>query len=262
MNWPYPRYVAHRGGGSLAPENTLMAIDTGWQHGYRAAEVDAALTRDEVPVLLHDATLDRTTNGSGRLDQAGASYVAGLDAGSWLDPGFAAARVPTLADALQHCSRQGIWLNVEIKPVPGHEERTGELVARAVAQFWPPAPKPARHGVQSTPLPVLSSFSTAALAAARRAAPGLRQGVLFTRVPANWQEILHRMGAFSLHCDHRRLDASLARAIGDAGFGLLCYTVNDAARAQQLLDWGVDAICTDRIDLIAPGPAGPAQPMR
>jgi len=257
MTWPYPRYVAHRGAGILAPENTLLALDTGWRHGYRAAEVDAALTCDEVPVLLHDATLDRTTNGRGRLDKVCAGDLAGLDAGSWLDARFAAARVPTLADALQRCGELGIWLNVEIKPVPGHEVRTGERVAALIAQYCARAQQPDPHGAQFTPLPLLSSFSLAALAAARRAAPGLRQGVLFTRVPADWREILQRLGAFSLHCEHRHLDAGLARAIRDAGYGLLCYTVNDPARARELLDWGVDAICTDRIDLIAPGPPGP-----
>jgi glycerophosphoryl diester phosphodiesterase len=257
MNWPYPRYLAHRGGGTLAPENTLLALDTGRQHGYRAAEVDAALTQDGVAVLLHDATLDRTTSGRGPLDQASAAQVTALDAGSWLDARFGAARVPTLAAALQRCREQGLWLNVEIKPVPGHEERTGTVVARTIADFWGQGQQPARHGAQATALPVLSSFSGTALAAARRAAPGLRRGALFQRIPSDWPEVLHGLGAFSLHCDHRHLDARLARAVTDAGYGLLCYTVNDAGRAAELFDWGVDAICTDRIDLIAPVESAP-----
>jgi glycerophosphoryl diester phosphodiesterase len=258
MNWPYPRYLAHRGGGVLAPENTLVALDTGWQYGYRAAEVDAALTEDEIPVLLHDATLERTTNGSGSLDRATAAALASLDAGSWLDTRFSDARVPTLAEALQRCQERGVWLNIEIKPVPGHEERTGAVVARTVANFWARTPRPSLGGPPETPLPLLSSFSRVALAAARLAAPGLRQGVLFGRVPPDWRDVLRAAGAFSLHCDHRRLDARLARAVTEAGYGLLCYTVNDVRRAQELLDWGVDAICTDRIDRIAPGDPQPA----
>ncbi len=252
MNWPYPRCLAHRGGGILAPENTLLALETGWRHGYRAAEVDAALTGDEVAVLLHDATLERTTSGRGRLDRVSAAALADLDAGSWLDSRFAAARVPTLDAALERCRALGIWLNVEIKPVPGHETRTGELVARAVARFHAQRHAPAGEAVQVAALPVLSSFSLASLAAARAAAPDLRRGVLFTRVPADWPDVLHRLGAISLHCDHRHLDARMARAIGDAGYGLLCYTVDDPERVRELFDWGVDAICTDRIDQIAP----------
>lgn len=258
MRWPYPRLVAHRGGGVLAPENTLLAIDTGWQRGYRAAEVDAALTGDGVAVLLHDATLDRTTNGRGRLDEVVASQLDALDAGSWLDPRFASARVPTLAQALQQCRAQGIWLNVEIKPVPGHDTSTGECVAQEVGRFWRGDGAPAQGGLPALPQPLLSSFSIDALLAARRTVPGLCRGVLFTEVPPDWHGILQRVDAVSLHCDHRYLDARLARSIVDAGYGLLCYTVNDPARVRELLGWGVDAICTDRIDLIGPDTVAPA----
>jgi len=249
MTWPYPRMLAHRGAGLLAPENTLLAIDAGWRHGYRAAEVDAALTADAVPVLLHDATLDRTTNGRGSLAATPLAALARLDAGSWLDARFSAARVPTLEDALALCRERGIWLNVEIKPVPGFEERTGSVVASTVAAFWSGAGDAAASAGR---LPVLSSFSRVALEAARAAAPGLRRGMLYTRVPPDWADELAALGAFSLHCDHRHLDASLARAVTDAGYGLLCYTVNSPERARTLRDWGVDAICTDRIDLLAP----------
>jgi glycerophosphoryl diester phosphodiesterase len=256
MTWPYPRFVAHRGAGVLAPENTLLALETGWQHGYRAAEVDAALTADAVPVLLHDATLDRTTSGSGSLAAIEAAALAQLDAGSWLDARFSAARVPTLQAALQCCRERGIWLNVEIKPVPRFEERTGAVVARTVADFCTPPGGAAGAGETSgIQWPVLSSFSRVALAAARDAAPQLRRGMLFSRIPADWHEVLVSLDAFSLHCDHRHLDARLARAVTDAGYGLLCYTVNDPERARRLLDWGVDAICTDRIDLIPPAAA-------
>ncbi|HXY21066.1 MAG TPA: glycerophosphodiester phosphodiesterase family protein, partial [Burkholderiaceae bacterium] len=125
--WPYPRLLAHRGGGTLAPENTLVACDVGFRYGYRAVEVDAVLCADEVPVLLHDASLERTTNGRGSIDSKTAAELALLDAGSWFHPDFAHARIPTLEQALRHCLERGIWLNVEIKPVPGKEVRTGQV---------------------------------------------------------------------------------------------------------------------------------------
>jgi glycerophosphoryl diester phosphodiesterase len=210
MSWPYPRHLAHRGAGTLAPENTLLALDTGWQYGYRAAEVDAALTADEVPVLLHDASLDRTTSGHGSLAQIRAGALAQLDAGSWLDPRFSDARVPTLHDALQRCRERGIWLNIEIKPVPGFEERTGTVVAQTVARFWGLAQRAAPDGPPDPQWPVLSSFSRRALEAARAAAPGLRRGMLTARVPRDWPRVLEELAAFSLHCDHRHVDAGLA----------------------------------------------------
>lgn len=245
MTWPYPHRIAHRGGGALAPENTLLALATGWQHGYRAAEVDAALTADGIAVLLHDATLDRTTSGHGSLADCTAATVQSFDAGSWLDARFAAARVPTLVAALDFCRTRGIWLNVEIKPVPGFERATGTVVARTVAAF--------QGGAAASPAQVLlSSFSRVALEAARAEAPGLPRGLLCTRVAPAWADMLAALDAVSLHCDHRPLSARTAAAVKAAGYGLACYTVNAPERAEQLAAWGVDAVFTDRIDILGP----------
>ncbi|SPJ16538.1 glycerophosphodiester phosphodiesterase, cytosolic [Burkholderiales bacterium] len=245
-DWPYPRLVAHRGGGAFAPENTLEACEVGLRHGYRAAEVDAVLSADEVPVLLHDATLERTTDGRGLVAHRTADELARLDAGSWFGTEFAGVRIPTLVQALHHCRERGMWLNVEIKPVAGFEARTGKIVGEAVARFCADA------GPAVIPAPLLSSFSRTALAAARSSAPGIARGLLISGVVADWREALQALACVSLHCDHRKLDAALVQEVKDRGYGLLCYTVNDPARARALWSWGVDAICTDRIDLIHP----------
>lgn len=247
MAWPYPPCLAHRGGGCLAPENTLLALEAGWRCGYRAAEVDAALTADAVPVLMHDATLERTTDGKGNLAQHTAAQIERLDAGRWFGAGFAGVRVPRLAAVLEFCRARGIWLNIEIKPVPGTELATGEEVARLVADFW--------RQPGTTPAPLLSSFSPSALAAAQMAAPGLARGLLCRRIAADWERALRDLDAASLHCDHRALDPILAARVRAAGYGLLCYTVNHPQRARTLWRWGVDAICTDRIDRIQPSGA-------
>jgi len=251
--WPYPHLLAHRGGGTLAPENTLAAFDAGLRYGFRAAEIDAVLSADAVPVLLHDASLDRTTNGHGSVADMRLEQLALLDAGSWFDARFAGARIPTLLQALRHCNEHGIWLNVEIKPVPGHEERTGRIVAETTARFC------AEVGASERALPLLSSFSRAALQEARRAAPELPRGLLFSQIVADWREALQALSCASLHCDHRKLTPELAQQITSSGYGLLCYTVNDPHRARTLWSWGVDAICTDRIDRIGPAdePGGP-----
>ena len=135
-------------------------------------------------------------------------------------------------------------MNVEIKPTPGQEARTGWVVGQVTRELL--GGRPAQAGG-----PLFSSFSGAALAAAREAAPHYARGMLYGRIPREWQEELAARGCVALHCDERHLDAASARAIGKAGFGLMCYTVNTAMRASQLFDWGVDAICTDRIDEIA-----------
>jgi len=255
--WPYPRLLAHRGGGTLAPENTLLACDVGFRYGYRAVEVDAVLSSDEVPVLLHDADLQRTTNGHGSVNSKTAAQLAALDAGSWFHPDYAHARIPTLEQALQHCLERGIWLNVEIKPVPGQEARTGRLVAQTIARVWACLP------ATNLAAPLLSSFSPLALEAAREAAPQLARGLLFSTIAADWRNTLQRLACVSLHCDHRRLTSRLAQQIAAEGYGLLCYTVNDPRRARIIWSWGVDAICTDRIDRIGPADdPGPRQDAR
>ena len=240
--WPYPRVLAHRGGGALAPENTLAAIRTGRSHGFRAVEFDVMLAADAVPVLIHDETLERTTTGRGPVAQADSKTLGHLDAGSWFGQEFRAEPVPLYADAIALCIELGIWANVEIKPSPGVERATGRAVAAMSARLWPDAPL----------APLLSSFSVEALHAAREAAPALARGLLVGAVPPDWRERLDQPGCLSLHCDYRSLDASLAGAIRGAGYALLCYTVNDPDIARRLAGWGVDAIVTDRTDLIAP----------
>ena len=101
-------------------------------------------------------------------------------------------------------------------------------------------------------LPLLSSFSFAALAAARDAAPGLPRGYLLDRVPDDWQAQARELGAVAIHTNQKHLTAALAARITGAGFGLFCYTVNHPERARELLAWGVDGFCTDRIDVIGP----------
>jgi glycerophosphoryl diester phosphodiesterase len=240
--WPYPRVIAHRGGGAFAPENTLAAIRAGSARGFRAVEFDVMLAADAVPVLIHDETLERTTSGRGLVAEAGSALLAGLDAGSSFSPEFAGEPVPRYADAASLCIELGVWANVEIKPTPGLERTTGRAVGAMSARLWRAAPL----------APLLSSFSADALVAAREAAPGLARGLLVGQVPQDWRECMQRLGCLSLHCDHRHLSEALAQAITDAGHGLLCYTVNDREVARRLSDWGVDAIVTDRLDLIAP----------
>jgi len=163
-----------------------------------------------------------------------------LDAGSWFSEEFAGAHMPTLAEVRELCASLNLAANVEIKSCPGREVATGELVARETARLW--------NGAE--PAPLLSSFSFEALEAARDAAPDLPRGMLYERVPADWREQTAALACVSLHADHRSLDETLVRDIRDAGLRVLAYTVNDPQRARLLARWGVDAICTDRIDII------------
>jgi glycerophosphoryl diester phosphodiesterase len=246
--WPYPKVIAHRGGGILAPENTLAGIRCGLERGFRAIEFDVMLARDKVPILMHDPQLGRTVAGTGNVFEHTAAQLAAMDAGSWLDARFRGEPVPELRTVIEFCMTNRIWMNIEIKPAPGFEVQTGQLAARLVRRLFAPQLQSPQAG--DAPLPLFSSFSFAALTAAAQEAPEIARGFLMDRVPPDWEAPLLQLGAVALHTNHKHLDAAQARQIKQAGYGLMCYTVNDPARAREIMAWGVDAICTDRIDLI------------
>ncbi|MEC5216671.1 glycerophosphoryl diester phosphodiesterase [Actimicrobium sp. GrIS 1.19] len=238
--WPFPRIVAHRGGGSLAPENTIAALRCGLAHGFHAVEFDVMLSQDGVPILMHDAQFGRTVRAGGSVSTATAAELAAMDAGSWFSDAFVGEPVPTYRQAFSFCAEHGIWMNVEIKPAAGFEQITGATVA-ALTQEWVAAEQA---------VPLLSSFSYAAMLAAKQAAPGIPRGWLVDRIPDDWLARLRQLGAVALHANQANLTAAQAAAVSAAGFGLFCYTVNTPERARTLLEWGVNGFCTDRIDLI------------
>lgn len=236
--WPYPRLFAHRCGGALAPENTLAGLRAAARAGCRAVEFDVMLSGSGTPVLIHDETWDRTTDGSGRVAETPDDAVARLDAGSWFGREFAGEPVPTFEQAARLCRELGLAANVEIKPAAGHEAETGRAVALAAARWW--------QGAALAPL--LSSFSAAALTAARNAGTGLALGMLVGAVPADWFDRVARLGCYSLHCDAGDNRAATLANVVRRGVPVLCYTVNEPERAAELLQSGVAAVVSDRVD--------------
>lgn len=241
-DWPYPRWVAHRGAGKLAPENTLAAFRLGAAHGYRMFECDAKLSADGVPFLMHDATLERTTSGHGTGGDLAWSDLARLDAGSWHSRAYAGEPLPTLDNAARFCIANGFLLNIEIKPTPGTDEETGRVVASHAARLW--------HG-QAVP-PLLTSFKPAALAGAQRAAPHLPRGLLLDSLTPGWLDTALQLGCVAIVCNHALWTAEHVAAVHGAGLRALSYTVNDEWAAQRLIDLGTDGIITDRVDLFSP----------
>lgn len=250
--WFYPRIIAHRGGGTLAPENTLAAMRCGLARGFHAVEFDVMLTQDGVPVLMHDPDFGRTVKGRGRVCDTPAATLTAMDAGSWFGPQFAREPVPAFEQVINFCKENKIWMNVEIKPAPGFEIQTGQVVAELAQRLFAAEIAAYVPGRNDTSLPLFSSFSFAALEAAKAAAPGIPRGFLVDAVPSDWRLRLRELDAIALHTNHKNLTEKLARNVKTEGVGLLCYTVNTPQRAREIMAWGVDAFCTDRIDLIGP----------
>ena len=234
MKLPLPRWIAHRGGGSLAPENTLAGIRLAARLGYRAVEFDVMLSADGTPFLIHDETLARTTNGDGRVCATPDGVLLTLDAGG-------GERIPTMAAAAALCRQYGLLANVEIKPAAGYERQTAEVVARQCVALW--------QGAEI--LPLISSFSMEALAIARDLAPGVPRGLLFDAVPADWHRQLLSLGGVTLHCNAKLVCGEVLAEAAAQAVPVLCYTVNSVAASKKLLASGVSAMFTDRIDLFA-----------
>jgi glycerophosphoryl diester phosphodiesterase len=249
-NWPYPTWIAHRGAGRLAPENTLAAFRLGASYGYRMFECDVKLSADGVPFLLHDDSLNRTTSGKGTAGAQTWEALSQLDAGSWHEidnvSSYAGEPLPTLGNIAQFCLKNGYFLNIEIKPTPGQEAETGQVVAEHAARLWQDAENP------NVCPPLLTSFRPESLEAAQTASPHLPRGLLLDTLWKGWLETALVLDCAAIVCNHALWDTSTVTQAKSAGFRCLSYTVNDEWAAKRLQDLGTDGIITDRVDLFAP----------
>ena len=243
--WPYPRWIAHRGAGKLAPENTLAAFRVGAAHGFRAFECDVKLSADGVPFLLHDATLERTTSGSGAAAALPWSELSRLDAGSWHSRTWAGEPVASFAAIARFCLRNAFALDVEIKPSPGVERQTGRIVAATAAALWADAAVP----------PLLSSFRPDALEGAREGAPALPRALLLDSLRNGWLDEARGLDCVAVVFNHALVDAELLASVHGAGLRTCVYTVNDPAEARRLDAIGIDGIVTDAVDRFSPAAA-------
>ena len=160
-----------------------------------------------------------------------------LDAGGWFGPAYAGERVPTLAEAIAVLAELGLGANIEIKAERRCAADTAAAAAELVTRLWP-AHLPAAAD--------LELCRRSALAAARDHAPAIARGMLFRAVPRRLAACAPTtLGCATLNTDHRLLRPAVVAEIRNAGYSVLAYTVNDAARARELFDWGVASVFSD-----------------
>jgi glycerophosphoryl diester phosphodiesterase len=209
-------------------------------------ECDVKLSSDDVAFLMHDKTLLRTTNAAAAFE-TGLSFTGGdhswatlsqLDAGSWHSRAFAGEPLPSFEAVARYCLHNGFCLNIEIKPTPGTEVRTGEVVAHQAARLWRGA----------SVLPLLTSFHPAALQGALRAQPELPRGLLLDEWGNGWLEAALQLDCVAVVCNQALWDPISVTNANSAGLRTLSYTVNDEWAAVRLLALGIDGIITDRVD--------------
>lgn len=228
-----PPVIGHRGACAYAPENTLASFALAADLGCRMVEFDVRLSKDGVPVVFHDDTLERCTDGRGAVAARTLAELKRLDAGR-------GERIPTLDEVLTLCLARGMGVNIELKPHAGAGRATARVALEAAGRIWP----------GNRPPPLVSSFDQDALASAAEIAPHWPRGLLVDRVPAAWRRLADVFDCAALCVHHRWLAPGRAAEIRAAGHAVLAYTVNRPRRAQALWSRGVVAVFSDLPDRI------------
>ena len=236
-----PKIIGHLGACGYAPENTIESILTAAEMGVEWVELDVMLTRDNVPVIFHDDTLDRTTNGFGNIADTTWADLQQLEAGSWFGESFAGAKIPSLEDALDVIIQKNLGLNLEIKPTPGREKETAEVALDVLSRIWDDHSRL-----------LISSFQLVSLETAQEMAPDWYRGLLLWHddLPPNWADIADYLDVVSVNISQQLATREMVEDIIDMEKAVMVYTVNDAQEARKLRGWGVDTVFTDVPDVI------------
>ena len=235
-----PPVIGHRGAAAYAPENTLAGFRMAKSLGCAWVEFDVRLTADDEPVICHDDRLDRTAGVRGRISKLPLAAIRQLDAGSWFGTSFVGEHIPTLDEALLCCRKLGLGANIEIKAGRGRGAATAAVVASFLARL-----------ADSLPPILISSFLEEAVARAAALAPSIPRGMLWRKIPRGWREVAARLGCATIHCGQVDLTEEIVEQVRAAGYPLLAYTVNDAARARQLFRWGITSVFSDAPDIMS-----------
>ncbi|MGW0433120.1 glycerophosphodiester phosphodiesterase [Micromonospora sp. NPDC003197] len=226
--------IAHRGASSAAPENTLIAQDVARRGGANWIETDVQPSKDGVPFILHDSTVDRTTNGTGAIRTLTSTQLKALDAGSWFAPYYAGVRLPTLAEQLADLRDRGGNMFLEIKS--GHTKAEVSQIVSVIRQQ------------SMTERVLVQSFDVDALRYARELAPELPLGLIRSTLDADPVATATELGLAAYNPSNAALltKPAIIADLHRAGVAMMVWTVDTAGSWQQLEQLGVDGIVTNR----------------
>ena len=224
--------IAHRGASGNAPENTLVAFKKAIKIGVDAVELDLHGTADGEIVVMHDSTLDRTTNLRGAINNTTLETIRGADAGEWFDTEFTGEPVPTLEEALECIAAETIAV-LEIKD---------PLIAEAVVAKI--------HETDTLDLTVVISFHTKVLQTIRALEPRIPTGWLIGNhnkhlSPIHLCQQLGELGSSLLNVNHQLITAEFAYEVQRRGIALWCWTVDDITRMREMKTLGVQGITSN-----------------
>jgi len=233
--------IGHRGASGSTPENTMAAFQQALSLGCHFIEFDVMLTRDGVPVIMHDETLRRTTNGRGEVGLLDVAYLDSLDAGKWFSRRFRGEKIPHFDDVLQWLISQNMNANIEIKPYPTKAHETTTAVLTSINRYWP----------MDKPLPLVSSFDWSAMQLTRSLSPEMPLGMLMHKWDKDWLAKATELNCYSIHLNRRLVTPDRVQLMKEQGFRVFAYTVNRRRLARKLLAMGVDALFSNYPDLLS-----------
>ena len=231
-----PRLIAHRGAKNSAPENTLAAINEAARCSAGWVELDVQLTKDGVPVLLHDRSLDRTTNGSGEIKNIDSSSLTSLDAGYWFDAKYKGENVPLLLDALDLCQKLNLGVNLEIKAYGTSIHNTVVRTLSVVNEF----------GSEFEEKLLFSSFDTKVLSTLKSLSPNFPRGLIVEKFHGDLAADLLSNACFSIHpaISFLKNRANIKKVLS-FDVPIIPYTVNDLDTAKRLAELNINTFITD-----------------
>lgn len=224
--------VGHRGVAGHFPENTRVSVQAAIELGLKWVEIDVQPTKDKVLVVCHDHTINRCSNGKGRVDDYTLEQLQAFDFGSWFGQAFSNEPVLTLDALLDLAATSGLSLNIEVK-VDRHD--ISEVVSQLKQQLDQCPLAPERL--------LLSSFSHDIIRALHQYCPGYRLGVLTERLSGKDRKLLEEVSAFSCNINYRWTSLKHIEELKQKGYQIWCYTVNDKEKFKYLDR--VDAIFSD-----------------
>lgn len=229
--------LAHRGASGYAPENTMIAFKKGLELGCNGFELDVQLTKDNVPIVHHDWTVDRTTNGKGEIKNLTLEEIKSLDAGKWFSDEYVGEKIPTLEEVIKLIP-ENLLLNIEIKSKAddnrGIEKKVIELLEK-------------HNRINNT---VLSSFNHLCIERIISINSDIKLGVLFEAYLIDVFEYMEKFKPYSIHPCNYYITEELVKKAKENDIKVLCWTVNETERAEDLMKMGVDGIITNYPDLL------------
>lgn len=228
---------AHRGYSARAPENTLASFELAINSGAKLIELDVHLSRDQVPVVIHDEWVDRTSNGHGRVNDLTLAELKKLDFGSLWGQDFSGTRIPTLSEVMEMVKGR-VMLNIEIKNGPVYHMGIEDAVVNEIINY------------NIKDQVIVSSFDHRAVCQVSQLLPEVKIGLLISHHPLAVQQLVPQIPIYSLHPYYAFVTEQLTSECRSAGLKVYTWGTNDRIEWKRLRDQGVDCIITDYVEEI------------